>query len=53
MDLDWVRDLDRQCREVAVPHFFKQAYDIVDGVEIGNPCELPLLDGRVVQEFPR
>ncbi|HUQ69031.1 MAG TPA: DUF5131 family protein, partial [Planctomycetaceae bacterium] len=53
MDLDWVRDLDRQCREAGVPHFFKQAYDTVEGVEIGTPNVLPLLDGRVVQNFPR
>jgi protein gp37 len=48
MDLDWVRDIDRQCRHANVPHYFKQAY--VD--ERGVPCEEPLLDGRVVQEFP-
>jgi protein gp37 len=48
MDVDWVRDIDRQCREAGVPHYFKQAY--VE--ERGVPCERPLLDGRVVQEFP-
>ena len=25
MDVDWVRDIDRQCRTAGVPHFFKQA----------------------------
>lgn len=49
MDIDWVRDIDTQRKEAEVAHFFKQAY--VD--ERGVPCEEPLLDGRVVQEFPR
>jgi protein gp37 len=50
MDIDWVRDIDRQCKEAGsnVKHFFKQAY--VD--EKGVPCEEPLLDGQVVQELP-
>jgi protein gp37 len=48
MDLDWVRDIDGQCKEYGVPHFFKQAYVLERGV----PCERPLLDGRVVQEVP-
>jgi protein gp37 len=48
MDLDWVRDIDRQCREAGVPHFFKQAYMGEKGV----PCEEPELDGTVVQEIP-
>lgn len=49
MQLDWVRDIDAQCRAAKVPHFFKQAY--VE--ERGVPCESPLLDGQVVQQFPR
>jgi protein gp37 len=48
MNIDWVRDIDRQCKEHGVPHFFKQAY--VN--EQGTPCEKPLLDGKVVQEVP-
>lgn len=48
MELDWVRDIDRQCKEANVAHFFKQAY--VD--ERGVPSEEPLVDGKVVQEFP-
>ena len=48
MDLDWVRDIDHQCKKAGIPHFFKQAY--VD--DHGVPCEEPLLDGKVVQEFP-
>jgi protein gp37 len=48
MEIDWVRDIDRQCREAGVAHFFKQAYVTEQGV----PCEEPLLDGAVVQEFP-
>ena len=38
-----------RCKEASVAHFFKQAY--ID--ECGNPCEEPLLDGKVVQEFPK
>ena len=26
MDIEWVRDIDRQCKEANVAHFFKQAY---------------------------
>jgi protein gp37 len=48
MDLDWVRDINRQCAEAGKRHFFKQAYVNEKGV----PCEQPLLDGVVVQEFP-
>jgi protein gp37 len=25
MDVDWVRDIDRQCQEAGVAHFFRQA----------------------------
>jgi protein gp37 len=49
MDIDWVRDIDRQCKEAGKLHFFKQAY--LD--EKGVPCEEPLLDGVVVQEVPK
>jgi protein gp37 len=49
MDLDWVRDLDQQCREAAVPHFFKQYYLNEQGV----PKEDGVLDGRRRQAFPR
>jgi protein gp37 len=52
MDLDWVRDIDQQCREAGVAHFFKQAYLVEDGKEVGVPGEEPELDGHVVQEFP-
>jgi protein gp37 len=48
MDLDWVRDLHRQCREYGAAFYFKQAYD----GERGVPNTEPLLDGRVVQEVP-
>jgi protein gp37 len=48
MDLDWVRDIDRQCAEAGKRHFFKQAY----ADERGVPCEEPRLDGRVVQQVP-
>jgi protein gp37 len=49
MDMDWVRDIDNQCKEAGKTHFFKQAYLDDKGV----PCEEPMLDGAVVQEFPR
>src|SRR5262249_47829558 len=47
MDLDWVRDIDRQCREAGIAHFFKQRYDgsriVTDG----------LLDGVTRQAWPK
>lgn len=49
MDLAWVRDIDAQCKEARVTHFFKQAYVNERGV----PDERPLLDGNVVQDVPR
>jgi protein gp37 len=52
MNLDWVRDIDRQCQEAGVAHWFKQAYATRDGREWGVPCERPLLDGRIVQQHP-
>lgn len=48
MSLDWVRDINDDCKAFGVPHFFKQAYIN----ETGVPCERPELDGRVIQEFP-
>lgn len=46
LDSDWVRDVDQQCRDAGIPHFFKQRYDgtrlVFDG----------LLDGRVAQQVP-
>jgi protein gp37 len=48
MDVDWVRDVDLQCKDAGVKHFFKQAYK----GEKGIPCEQPELDGKVVQEVP-
>lgn len=53
MDRDWVRRIDRQCRDHRVPHFFKQYYEVNDaGDEIGTPVTDGLLDGEVRQEFP-
>lgn len=46
MDLDWVRDIDRQCREVGVAHFFKQRYEGTQLVYDGT------LDGEVRQVWP-
>lgn len=49
MDLGWVQAINNQCSAANVPHFFKQAY--VD--DRGVPCETPLLDGQIVQQFPQ
>ena len=48
MDLDWVRDIDSQCREAGVAHFFKQYY--VD--DSGVPAEDGVLDGIRRQAWP-
>ncbi|MFQ5733873.1 MAG: DUF5131 family protein [Planctomycetaceae bacterium] len=46
MNLDWVRDIDRQCQDAGVAHYFKQRYEgtriVFDG----------LLDGIVRHEWP-
>lgn len=49
MDLDWVRDIDRQCRIAGVAHFFKQYY-AQDNT--GVPITDGLLDGVRRQEWP-
>lgn len=49
MDIDWVRDIDRQCRESGVAHFFKQRY--LD--DRGVPVEDGVLDGKKRQAWPR
>lgn len=49
MDVNWVRDVDEQCRDADVAHYYKQYYApgtntlMYDGV----------LDGEVRQAFPR
>lgn len=48
MDIDWVRDIDRLCRDGGVAHFFKQRY--IDNA--GTPVHDGLLDGVVRQEWP-
>lgn len=48
MSLDWVRDIDQQCREAHIAHFFKQCY--VDNQ--GAPVEDGVLDGARRQKFP-
>jgi protein gp37 len=45
MDLDWVRAIQRQCREQNVTFFFKQSA----GPKPGRGCEL---DGQIIQEIP-
>jgi hypothetical protein len=44
----WVRDIDRQCRQAKIAHFYKQRY--ID--DKGVPAEDGLLDGRVRQAWP-
>jgi protein gp37 len=48
MDVDWVRDIDRQCRRARIAHYFKQYY--VD--DRGIPVEDGLLDDTVCQAWP-
>lgn len=48
MELDWVREIDRQCRLANVPHFFKQYYHDDGGI----PRVDGVLDGRVRQAWP-
>jgi protein gp37 len=47
MEMDWVRDIDAQCREAGIAHFFKQRYA---GTKITHDG---LLDGIVRQEWPK
>jgi protein gp37 len=49
MDLDWIRDINSQCSDAEVAHFFKQYYR----AESGIPCEDGLLDGIPTQHWPR
>jgi protein gp37 len=46
MPLDWIRDIDAQCREAGIPHFYKQYYA---GRTITYDS---VLDGKVVADFP-
>ena len=46
MNLDWVRDIDHQCRDAGIAHFFKQRYE---GNQIRHDG---LLDGEVRQAWP-
>jgi protein gp37 len=46
MNLDWVRDIDHQCREAGIAYFYKQRYE---GNHILYDC---LLDGEVRQAWP-
>lgn len=48
MNLDWVREIDRHCRDFGVNHFFKQYY--ID--DAGVPCEDGRLDGIIRQSWP-
>ncbi len=46
MKIGWVRDIDSQCREAGIAHFFKQRYE---GTRITHDG---VLDGKVRQEWP-
>jgi protein gp37 len=48
MNLDWVRDIDEQCRDAGVAHFFKQYYMDDSGV----PCQDGILDQVKLQSWP-
>ena len=48
MNLDWVRDIDQQCREANVAHYFKQYYVADSGVPVTDG----LLDGVARQTWP-
>lgn len=48
MDLEWVRDIDAQCHDAGVAHFFKQYYVNDSGV----PCEDGMLDMISRQAWP-
>lgn len=52
MDIDWVRDIDQQCREAGVAHYFKQYYAVENGEEVGRPLTDGLLDGEKRQAWP-
>jgi protein gp37 len=47
LDLNWVRDIDQQCRNAGIAHFFKQRY------EAGHITHDGLLDGEIRQAWPR
>ena len=47
--IGWIRDIDEQCREFGVPHYFKQYYN---DRGTGLPIEDDLLDGIARQDFP-
>lgn len=49
MDLDWVRDIDQQCRKAGIAHFFKQYYQNDSGI----PCEDGMLDKVRRQSWPK
>jgi protein gp37 len=54
MGLDWVREIDQQCRDANVAHFFKQHYAVNEaGIEIGTPVTNGILDGIAHQDWPR
>lgn len=47
LDVEWVRDIDRQCRNAGVAHFFKQRY------EAGQIIHDGLINGEVRQAWPQ
>ena len=47
LELDWVRDIDQQCRKAGIAHFFKQRY------AGGRIVHDGLLDGEPRQAWPQ
>lgn len=48
MQSDWVRSIDRQCRQAGIAHFLKQYYRNNTGLPVTDG----ILDGLVRQDFP-
>tara|TARA_Y100000034_G_scaffold135112_1_gene205736 strand:+ start:8147 stop:8890 length:744 start_codon:yes stop_codon:yes gene_type:complete len=54
MNMQWVRNIDQQCRDAGVAHYFKQYYACnADGEEIGVPVTDGVLDGHRQQRWPQ
>ena len=48
MDLDWVRNINRQCQRAGVPFFLKQ----LGGWPDKRSGDKAILDGRLWKEMP-
>ena len=53
MELDWVRDIDKQCRDANIAHYFKQYYNVApSGREYGGVVTDGVLDGEIRHDWP-